>query len=87
MQSVSNAVNISEAGTVEVMEFLADGHGYQWRRLGSELVVTGSSTRPVLPDLLLIDKNLLVWDGDTDFDRRLKHTIQLLSGEGGKSHG
>ncbi len=88
MQSVSNSIAISDVRPKKLMEFLADGHGYKWCVLVRRpaVVIEGISTRSMFPTLLIIGNNLLVWDGDTDFDRRLERTIRLLT-DGGKSIG
>ncbi|MHA1959844.1 MAG: hypothetical protein ACW99U_06415 [Candidatus Thorarchaeota archaeon] len=91
MQSVTSTVTIPKSiGPQIIIESLTTGHGYKWTFLmrSPKRVAHAQSARRDLPELVLIDHAILVWDGDDAFPERLKRVISLLSSsQGGIRHG
>lgn len=63
-----------------LMDTLADGHGYDWRILiDNPRIACGVSSRGDLPELVIINQTILVWNGDEVYHSRLERIIKLLS--------
>ncbi len=76
-------------GTLPVsvlLRALQNGHGYLWTTLSSRplLIVHGCSTRPDMPELLIVGDSLIVSDQGGEAEQGLRRLIDRLAGGGAR---